>query len=65
MKKKITKTLIVILFLLAVMFAEYQYIIYNIHPYIGEINSDGGGEVYIEFLGKVDSYYAEPMSVLE
>lgn len=55
------KVLIALFVVVTIMFVEYMYIIYNIKPYIGDVNSEGGGEVYIELFGRIDSYYAEPI----
>ena len=52
--KKIAKSIIVLVALLSIMFAEYRFIMHNIHPYRGE-----GGTVYLEVLGQVDEYYAD------
>lgn len=53
MKKLITAILI----LVSIMYAEYRYIMVNIHPYLGN-----NGTVYLEIFGQVDEYYAEPVS---
>ena len=55
MKKKI----IALIVLIIIMYAEYRYIMLNLHPYNGD-----NGTVYIEFMGNVDEYYAEPASEL-
>ena len=55
MKKKI----IALIALIIIMYAEYRYIMLNLHPYNGD-----NGTVYIEFMGNVDEYYAEPASEL-
>ena len=39
---------------LTLMFAEYRFIMHNIHPYLGKNNT-----VYLEVFGQVDEYYAE------
>lgn len=44
-----------LLLIAALMYAEYRFIMRNLIPYLGE-----GGTVYIEFIGAVDAYYAEP-----
>lgn len=54
MKKKIIIILASLAILLAMMFAEYRFIMLNIHPYRGE-----NGTVYLEIFGNVDEYYAE------
>jgi hypothetical protein len=54
MKKKIIGIIIGILFIISLMFAEYRYIMCNIHPYLGERNT-----VYLEIFGQIDEYYAE------
>lgn len=46
----------VVVCVLTMMFAEYRFIMYNLKPYRGE-----GGTVYIEFLGHMDTYYADPI----
>lgn len=53
------KIIIAILVLAALMFTEYKFIMYNLHPYKG-----ANGTVYIEFMGNVDEYYAESASEL-
>ena len=45
--------------ILVLMFAEYRYIMCNLHPYRGE-----NGTVYIEIFGQVDTYYADFASEL-
>lgn len=40
----------------ALMFAEYRFIMVNLHPYYAE-----DGYLCIEFMGQTDSYYAEPI----
>lgn len=52
--KKAIKIILAIMAILALMFAEYRYIMLNIKPYNGE-----GGTVYLEIFGQVDEYYAE------
>ena len=54
------KFIIAILVLLSIMFAEYRYIMTHIAPYRGE-----NGTVYIEFMGQVDEYYADPIEMME
>ena len=51
------KIIIALLVLAALMFAEYRFIMHNLHPYNGD-----NGTVYIEFMGQVDEYYADPVS---
>jgi hypothetical protein len=53
------KFIIAILILLTMMYAEYRIIMVNLHPYKGD-----NGTVYIEFIGRVDEYYADPVSEL-
>lgn len=53
------KIIIAILVLAAFMFAEYRFIMHNLHPY-----KEDNGTVYIEFMGNVDEYYADPVSEL-
>ena len=57
MKKNITAIIVIIMAVLALMYAEYRYIMVNQCPYITEDNT-----VYIEIFGQVDSYYAEPLT---
>lgn len=59
MKKKCVIALVSILAILMLMFAEYRYIMCNLHPYRGE-----NGTVYIEIFGQVDIYYADFASEL-
>jgi hypothetical protein len=54
MKKKCITIIIIILGILAIMLAEYRYIMLNLCPYIGEDNT-----VYIEMFGQVDIYDLE------
>lgn len=54
MKKIIIKIIAVLLIILSLMFAEYRFIMHNIHPYIGENNV-----VYLEIFEQIDAYYAE------
>jgi hypothetical protein len=56
MKKKCIATFIIILGILAIMFAEYRYIMLNLCPCVGEDNT-----IYIEIFGQVDAYDAYPM----
>lgn len=52
--KKLIATVLIIVALLGIMFAEYRFIMCNIRPYRGE-----GGTVYLEVFDQVDEYYAE------
>lgn len=52
--KKFIKIALIFVAVLCIMFAEYRYIMHNIHPYRGE-----HGTVYLEIFGQVDEYYAE------
>ncbi len=54
MKNRIIGAVIGALFIISLMFAEYRYIMHNIHPYLGERNT-----VYLEIFGQMDKYYAE------
>ncbi len=56
MENKIIKIISGILILIALMFAEYRFIMHNIHPYIGENNT-----VYLEIFEQTDEYHAENM----
>ena len=51
------KFILTILILLTIMYAEHRIIMVNLHPYKGD-----NGTVYIEFMGNVDEYYADPVS---
>lgn len=53
--KKPIKVILSIIILLAIMYAEYKFIIYNQRPYLGK-----DGAVYIELFNRIDEYYAEP-----
>lgn len=46
----------IIIGILALLFAEYRFIMQNIHPYRG-----ANGTVYLELFGKFDKYYADPI----
>ena len=59
MKKLVAITLILVA-MLGIMFAEYRFIMTHICPYRGE-----GGTVYIEFMGQIDEYYADPIELME
>ena len=48
------KKFCVLLAILALMFAEYRYIMHNIHPSYGE-----DGFLHLEVFGCVDTYYVE------
>ena len=48
--------LIVIIGILALMMADYRFILRNICPYRG-----ANGAVYLEVFGRFDEYYAEPI----
>lgn len=52
--------LIIIVAILALMFAEYRFIMVNLKPYYAD-----NGYLCIEFMGQTDSYYAEPIFVTE
>jgi hypothetical protein len=54
--KKCIKTLIIILGILALMFAEYRFIMRNLCPYVAE------DAVYIELFGQIDAYDFEEWS---
>ena len=56
MKKNITIILTTALIIFTMMFAEYRFIMHNIHPYRGE-----NGTVYLEIFGIMDTYYAETL----
>jgi hypothetical protein len=58
---KIHKAIIALLLIISIaftfiflMFAEYRFIMLNIHPYLGENNT-----VYLEVFGQIDEYYVE------
>ena len=53
------KFIIAILILAYLMYAEYRFIMINLRPYQGS-----NGTVYVEFMGQVDEYYADPVSEL-
>lgn len=53
------KFIIALAILAYLMYAEYRFIMINLHPYQGS-----NGTVYVEFMGQVDEYYAEPASEL-
>lgn len=58
--KKLAVALTIVAMLATLMFAEYRYIMCNLHPYYAE-----DGFLYIEFMGQADTYYAEPLFVEE
>ena len=53
MKRKIIISIIFIVSVLVLMYAEYVYIIHNLCPY-----TENGGTVYIELFGRIDEYEA-------
>jgi hypothetical protein len=54
--KRLVKVLITLVSIAVLMFAEYRFIMLNLCPYFAE-----DGFLCIEFMGQVDSYYAEPI----
>jgi hypothetical protein len=44
-----------ILLLVTLMYAEYLFIMENLHPYYAD------GYVFIEFMGQTDTYYMESL----
>lgn len=54
------KFLVALIAILILMFAEYRYIMINLKPYYAE-----DGFLCIEFMGQIDSYYAEPIFMEE
>ena len=52
--KKVIAFALALVVVLALMFAEYRYIMTHIKPYRGE-----NGTVYIEIFDQVDEYYAD------
>lgn len=58
--KRIATILIIATALFALMFAEYRFIMLNLCPYYTE-----DGFLCIEFMGQVESYYAEPIFIEE
>jgi hypothetical protein len=54
--KRLAAIVIVLISLAVLMFAEYRFIMLNLRPYFAE-----DGFLCIEFMGQVDSYYAEPI----
>ena len=51
MKKYIVKAVIGVTILFVLMFAEYRFIMNNIHPYMSNHNT-----IYLEVFGMVDEY---------
>ena len=45
------KFIVITLFIIALMFCEYRYIMSTISPYVGR-----DGLIHIEFMGQVDDY---------
>ena len=58
--KRLVTIVAALIILLALMFAEYRFIMTNIKPYYAE-----DGFLCIEFMGQTDAYYAEPIFVAE
>lgn len=58
--KKLVKIVAILVTLLCIMYAEYRFIMVNIHPYKGD-----NGTVYLEVFGQVDTYYADPVSEMK
>lgn len=56
MKKKLITIVLCVIAIISIMFAEYRYIMINLRPYRCD-----DGTVYIEFMGQVDEYYADPI----
>lgn len=54
MKRKIMAIIITFVAIIALMYAEYRYIMVNIHPYRGNENT-----IYLEIFDQVDEYYVE------
>lgn len=54
------KGILILISVLALMFAEYRFIMTNIKAYYAE-----DGFLCIEFMGQTDAYYAEPIFVTE
>lgn len=48
------KALVILISILALMFAEYRIIMVNLHPYFAEDHT-----LCIEFMGQVDAYTLE------
>ena len=53
-KRKIIISIIFIVSVLVLMYAEYVYIIHNLCPY-----TENEGTVYIELFGRIDEYEAD------
>ena len=49
--KKLIRTMLVLLTIAVLMFAEYRFIMLNLRPYNGDDHT-----IYIEFFGQVDEY---------
>ena len=58
--KKFIKAIIIIACIIGAMFSEHRIIMHNLHPYKGDNNT-----IYIEFMGQVDTYYADSVSEME
>ena len=58
--KKLYIVLSLILLLVTWTYGSYRYIMCNLRPYYAE-----DGFLYIDFMGQVDTYYAEPLFVSE
>lgn len=58
--KKLIIILSVLISIVALMFAEYRFVMNHLEPYYAE-----DGYLYIEFMGQADTYYAEPLFVEE
>lgn len=54
------KFVVILCAILVLMFAEYRFIMVNLKPYYAD-----NGYLCIEFMGQTDSYYAEPIFVME
>lgn len=52
--KRLATIVVVLATILALMFAEYRFIMCNLCPYYAD-----DGSLCIEFMGQVDSYYTE------
>ena len=53
--RRLATVVAALMIILVLMYAEYRYIMVNLYPYYAE-----DGFICIEFMGQVDSYYAEP-----
>lgn len=51
MGKRLAKAILICVAILLLMFAEYRFIMTNMHPYYGDC-----GELYIEIFDNVDVY---------